>query len=55
MQQDTAERETRRALALRVIDIGYKALARDIHPDTGGAPEMMVRLNAVRDRLMEWA
>jgi hypothetical protein len=45
------EREAQRALALRVIDVGYRAVARDLHPDKGGSPEAMTRLNAVRARL----
>jgi hypothetical protein len=46
-----AERAAQRPLAFRMIDAGFKALARDVHPDTGGSPEDMTRLNAVRDRL----
>lgn len=30
-----------------VIDLGYRAAARTIHPDCGGDPERMVRLNAL--------
>jgi hypothetical protein len=44
------ERELQRKLALDVIDIGYKALAAKLHPDKGGSPEAMTRLNEVRDR-----
>jgi hypothetical protein len=43
------ERKEQRKLALRIIDTGYKALAREHHPDKGGSPEAMARLNAARD------
>jgi hypothetical protein len=45
------EREAQRVLALQLIDIGYKVLARKLHPDRGGSRDAMARLNAVRDRL----
>lgn len=47
------ERDAQRALALQLIDIGYKVLARKLHPDRGGSREAMQRLNAVRDRLKQ--
>jgi len=47
------ERDAQRKLALQLIDIGYKVLARTLHPDKGGSREAMVRLNAVRDRLKQ--
>jgi hypothetical protein len=37
--------------AQRVINAGYRALAAKLHPDAGGSPEEMTRLNQVRDRL----
>lgn len=40
-----------RVLALRVIDVGYKAVAHEVHPDKGGSVDEMARLNAVRDHL----
>ncbi len=49
------EREAQRELALQLIDIGYKVLARELHPDKGGSREAMARLNAVRDRLKQHA
>lgn len=49
------EREAQRKLALQLIDIGYKVLARTLHPDKGGSREAMSRLNAVRDRLKQYA
>jgi hypothetical protein len=44
------ERALRRELALKLIDVGYKALATKLHPDKnrGGSNEAMVRLNEVR-------
>ena len=47
------EREAQRKLALQLIDIGYKVLARTLHPDKGGSREAMSRLNAVRERLKQ--
>lgn len=49
------ERDAQRKLALQLIDIGYKVLARELHPDKGGSREAMSRLNAVRDRLKQHA
>ena len=49
------ERDAQKALALQLIDIGYKVLARELHPDKGGSREAMARLNAVRDRLKQSA
>jgi hypothetical protein len=45
------ERETQRKLGLQLIEIGYKVLASQLHPDKGGSDEAMIRLNNVRDRL----
>jgi len=45
------ERAAERKLALQLIDIGYKVLARELHPDKGGSRVAMARLNAVRARL----
>jgi len=47
------EREAERTLAVQLIDLGYKALARKLHPDKGGSPDAMQRLNVVRDRLKQ--
>ena len=48
------EREAERKLALRLIDIGYKILSKEMHPDKlSGSHEGMRRLNAVRARLKE--
>ena len=45
------EREAETKLALRLIDIGYKVLAKELHPDSGGSRDAMQRLVRVRDRL----
>jgi len=46
------EREAERALAHRLIDIGFKVLAKELHPDkVGGDKTAMKRLNTVRDKL----
>jgi hypothetical protein len=45
------ERKAQQALGLRLIDIGYKVLAKELHPDKGGSRDAMARLNQVRDRL----
>jgi len=39
-----------RALAKRMIDIGYKTLAKELHPDAGGSKEAMVRLGDAKKR-----
>jgi hypothetical protein len=47
------EKEERlvKEVALRLIDIGYRALAAKLHPDAGGSVEAMGRLNKARDLL----
>jgi hypothetical protein len=45
------ERDAEQKLALRLIDIGFKVLVKELHPDKGGSREVMSRLNRVRDRL----
>jgi hypothetical protein len=40
-------------LAQDVIDAGYRRLAKELHPDKGGAPDDMARLNRVRERLRQ--
>jgi hypothetical protein len=45
------ERDAEAKLGLRLIDIGYKVLARELHPDRGGDRAVMARLNKVRERL----
>jgi hypothetical protein len=48
----TEEREAERKLAHRLIDIGYKVLAKELHPDKmHGDRDAMQRLNRVRDKL----
>jgi hypothetical protein len=50
-ERRSEEREAERKLALKLIDIGYKVLAVELHPDKGGSHEAMQRLNAVREWL----
>lgn len=52
-ERQNREKEERlmRELGLRLIDIGYKALAQKLHPDKGGSHEAITRLNRVRDLL----
>jgi hypothetical protein len=45
------EREAEQKLGIRLIDIGYKVLAKELHPDSGGSREAMQRLQRVRDHL----
>jgi len=48
------ERDAERKLALRLIDIGFKVLAKELHPDKlSGDRDAMARLNRVRARLKE--
>ena len=38
-------------LARRVFDAGYRILARSMHPDVGGDPDEMCRLNGLAESL----
>ena len=49
------ERAADQTLALRLIEIGFKVLAKELHPDKGGSRDAMARLNRVRDRLKQHA
>jgi hypothetical protein len=40
------------ALALDVVQVGYRALAQRMHPDKGGTPKDMARLTAARALLL---
>jgi hypothetical protein len=51
MERTQDERKAEQQLAIRLIDIGYKVLAKELHPDKGGSREAMARLSRVRDRL----
>jgi hypothetical protein len=44
-----------RDIALKLIDLGYRAMATRLHPDQGGSRDAMARLNTVRDELKEIA
>lgn len=54
-QSAIKEATAQRLLALNLIDIGYKVLSAKLHPDKGGSPDAMRRLNAVRSWLKEAA
>jgi hypothetical protein len=42
-------------MAKRIIAIGYKTMAQELHPDTGGTNAAMTHLNVARDRLKKAA
>ena len=48
-----AKEKADRDLARRMIAAGYKALAKDLHPDKGGSTDAMARLTGIRDQLTE--
>ncbi len=49
-----AEQKRTQELARKLIDIGFKVLAKELHPDKmGGSKDAMTRLNKVRNRLMD--
>lgn len=51
IKAEREERELEKALALKLIDIGYKALATKLHPDKGGSAEAFQRLDRVKRKL----
>lgn len=54
--KSTQEREAQRQLSMRMIDVGYKALAKELHPDKeGGSSEAMSRLNRARHHQKQMA
>lgn len=56
LQNKRQERDLERKLALKLIDIGFKVLAAELHPDKrSGSSEAMTRLNNVRNRLKHHA
>jgi hypothetical protein len=56
-ERQDREREIKlhQELALKLIDLGYRAMATRLHPDQGGSRDAMSRLNTVRDELKEFA
>jgi hypothetical protein len=46
-----AEDSKSRELIVQLIDAGYRAMAKTLHPDMGGSHDDMTRLTAVRDEL----
>jgi hypothetical protein len=53
--KDLERRLAQRELSRRIVDAGYRALAKELHPDKGGSQEAMARLNRARDHLKEFA
>jgi hypothetical protein len=51
----SGERDAEKRLALRLIDIGFKVLVKELHPDRGGTKDAMSRLSRVRERLKSHA
>jgi hypothetical protein len=51
----SGERDAEKQLALRLIDIGFKVLVKELHPDRGGTKDAMSRLSRVRERLKSHA
>lgn len=54
-QARDTENKLHREIALKLIDLGYRAMATRLHPDRGGSQEAMRRLSAVRDELKQVA
>jgi hypothetical protein len=50
-RKQSDEKQALIKLANRMIDIGYKILAKELHPDRGGSREAMAQLNKIRDNL----
>jgi hypothetical protein len=46
------EAKAKQDLALEFVDVGYKILAKKLHPDAGGTVESMSRLGKARDTLL---
>jgi hypothetical protein len=44
-----------RESALGAVFAHHEVVACELHPDNGGSPETMARLNAVRQRLKQFA
>jgi DUF3102 family protein len=45
------ERQLQRKMAQKIIAIGYRTMAAELHPDCGGTNSAMSHLNVARDRL----
>jgi hypothetical protein len=52
LQDRKKEIDLRRDLAEKLIEAGFRLLAKELHPDKGGTSELMRRLNAVREALL---
>jgi hypothetical protein len=42
-----------RTIARRIVENGRRALAKNSHPDAGGDPAVMTRINVVADAMLE--
>lgn len=47
------EQKRKQALARKIIDAGYRAVAKELHPDVGGDTDAMSRSNEIRNRLKQ--
>ena len=54
-EQQRQKREAQRELGFRLIKIGYRELAKELHPDGGGSTEQMALLNVTRKHLENMA
>jgi hypothetical protein len=50
-RQAEKERQAEFELGVRMLKIGYKELAKELHPDKGGSKDAMARLNKAKARL----
>lgn len=53
LQDRQTEITLRRELAEKLVEAGFRLLAKELHPDKGGSGELMRRLKAVKEALME--
>ena len=51
LETQQANAASAKEMRRKIIEIGYRTLATEFHPDSGGSIEAMQRLNRVRDRL----
>ena len=53
LKRRAATRKAQRDMAHRIVTLGYRELAKKVHPDIGGDAEQMVTLNHARDALLK--
>ncbi len=51
-QEEIRKRKEENPMALKIIDLGYRAMAARIHPDKGGTNEEMHELQATKQLLI---